>query len=284
MPISYDRIMGLDFPERTFTYSDRDTMLYALSVGMGRDPLDKQELRYTYERQLRALPSFVTLVAWDDSWIPTTGINEQMIVHGGQQITLHRPLEPAGSVTSKIRIRDVVDKGEGRGALLLVETRLRDSATGDEIASLNSTVFARGDGGFGGPSTSLPAPHRIPDRDPDVVVVSETLPCQALLYRLLGDRNPLHADPAFAAAAGFERPILHGLCTYGIANHAVVKAACDYDAASLAHFEARFTAPVIPGETLETSIWQDGKQVSFQMRKAESGTVVLNNGLALLRE
>lgn len=283
MPIVYDDLMRLDLPEREFSYSERDTMLYALSVGMGHDPMDLDELPFVFERDLKALPSQATVVAWDDSWALKTGLNLVMVVHGEQRITLHRPLAPQGRVASKVRIREVFDKGPGRGAVLLVENALRDASNGQPLATLLSTVFARGDGGFGGPAGNGPAPHAIPERAPDVGVTAKTQPNQALFYRLCGDRNPLHADPAFAKAAGFPRPILHGLCTYGHAVRAVVKAACDHDPARVAHIEARFTAPVFPGETIHTEIWRDGNIVSFRARLVERDVIALDHGKVELR-
>lgn len=284
MPIVYDDLMRLDLPEREFSYTERDTMLYALSVGMGHDPMDLDELPFVFEKKLKALPSQATVIAWDDSWAMKTGINFVMVVHGEQRITLHKPLAPQGRVTSKVRIKDVFDKGAGKGAVLLVENALRDAASGEPLVTMLSTVFARGDGGFGGPVGNGPAPHEIPDRAPDIGVTAKTQPNQALFYRLCGDRNPLHADPAFAKAAGFPRPILHGLCTYGHAVRAVVKAACDHDPTRVAKIEARFTAPVFPGETIHTEIWRDGNIVSFRARLTERDVIALDHGKVELRD
>ncbi|WP_300304254.1 MaoC/PaaZ C-terminal domain-containing protein [Ferrovibrio sp.] len=287
MPIVYDELMRLDLPEREFAYSERDTMLYALSVGMGHDPMDADELPFVYEKGLRALPSLATVIAWDDSWAPQTGINFVMVVHGEQRVTIHKPLPPSGRIKAKLRIRDVFDKGAGKGAIMLTENTLSDAASGEKLVTLLSTVFARGDGGFGGPvrapGEGPPAPHAIPERQPDAGVTAKTQPNQALFYRLCGDRNPLHADPAFAKAAGFPRPILHGLCTYGHAVRAVVKAACNHDPAMIAHIEARFTAPVFPSETIHTEIWRDDNIVSFRARLVERDVVVLDHGKVELR-
>lgn len=287
MPIVYDQLVNLDLPAREFTYTERDSMLYSLSVGMGQDPMDEQELPFVFEKQLRALPGLATVITWDDSWTPKTGINYVMVVHGEQRITLHKPLAPAGRVTSKIRIKDVFDKGAGKGAIMLVENTITDAASGEKIATLLSTTFARGDGGFGGPARKPeelpPKPHAIPDRAPDTGVTLKTQANQALFYRLCGDRNPLHAQPAFASAAGFPRPILHGLCTYGIAVRAAVKAVCDHDPSRIADVNARFTAPVFPGETVHTDLWRDGNVVSFRARVTERDVVVLDHGRIELR-
>lgn len=287
MPIVYEELLALDIPAREVVYTDRETMLYALSTGMGQDPMDPDELPFVFEKGLRALPSLATVITWDDSWTPRTGLNYVKVVHGEQRITIHRPLAPAGRVRSKIRIRDVFDKGAGKGAIMLVENALSDAQSGEKIATLLSTTFARGDGGFGGPPRKPedlpPPPHKIPDREADVGVTLKTQPNQALFYRLCGDRNPLHAEPAFAEAAGFPRPILHGLCTYGIAVRAVVKAACDHDPSRIADINARFTAPVFPGETIHTEIWRDGNIVSFRARLVERDVVALDHGRVELR-
>lgn len=287
MPIVYDELLALDIPVREVSYSDRETMLYALSVGMGQDPMDHDELPFVFEKNLKALPSLSTVICWDDSWTPRTGINYVMVVHGEQRITIHKPMPASGRVKSKVRIRDVFDKGAGKGAIMLVENTITDAASGEKLVTLLSTTFARGDGGFGGPARRPedlpPKPHVIPERQPDAGVTLKTQPNQALFYRLCGDRNPLHAEPAFAAAAGFPRPILHGLCTYGIAVRAVVKAACDHDPARIADINARFTAPVFPGETIHTEIWRDGNIVSFRARVMERDAIVLDHGRVELR-
>lgn len=287
MAIVYDDLMRLDLPEKEFSYTERDTMLYALSVGMGHDPMDLDELPFVFEKNLKALPGLATVICWDDSWASKTGINFQMVVHGEQRVTLHKPMAPQGRVKSKVRIRDAFDKGAGKGAVVLIENNIRDAVTNEPLVTLLSTTFARGDGGFGGPARKPedgpPAPHAIPDRQPDVGVTAKTQPNQALFYRLCGDRNPLHAEPSFAKAAGFPRPILHGLCTYGHAVRAVVKAACGHDPSQVAHIEARFTAPVFPGETIHTEIWRDGRTVSFRARLVERDVVALDHGKIALR-
>ncbi len=290
MTIVYDQLLGLDLPEREASYTTRDSMLYALSVGMATDPMDENDLPFvvengSYDGRLKALPSQATVLCWDDSWGFKSGINMVMVVHGEQRITMHKPLAPEGRILSKTRIKEAWDKGAGKGAVVLVETTIRDAASGEALITLLSTVFARGDGGFGAPANQAPPPkpHVIPERAPDLTISARTQPNQALFYRLCGDRNPLHADPSFAKAAGFPRPILHGLCTYGHAIRAVVKGACDHDPARVAHMEARFTAPVFPGETIATDIWRDGNIVSFRARLEERGLVALDHGKVELR-
>jgi acyl dehydratase len=208
-------------------------------------------------------------------------------VHGEERITIHRPLPAAATVVASTRIVDVFDKGPERGAVLLFETTIRDNATGELLATNLATSFARGDGGFGGPRGSAPAAHAIPERAPDVVVDLRTQPGQALLYRLCGDRNPLHSDPGYAARAGYPRPILHGLCTLGHACVALVRSVCDWEPDRIGELSTRFTSPVFPGETIRTEIWRDGAAtepvISFRSRVVERDVVVLDRGKALLR-
>lgn len=280
MTINYKHLMELDFPEKEFSYDERDTMLYALGVGMGRAM--PGDMHFVYERDLQALPTQATIIAWDDTWQEATGMNVAKIVHGEQRVTLHRPLAPMGRVRSKLKIVNVFDKGPDRGAVLLAQTELRDAVDGQQIATLLSTVFARGDGGFGGPNGRGPEPHIIPQRAPDQVVELVTRPEQALIYRLCGDRNPLHVDAEFAREVGYSKPILHGLCTWGIAAASVVKATCGNDARRMTHFEARFTAPVYPGETLLTEVWIDSGEVSFRTKVVERQIVALDHGRAVI--
>ncbi|MCC2101074.1 MAG: MaoC family dehydratase, partial [Hyphomicrobiales bacterium] len=203
--------------------------------------------------------------------------------HGEQGFTLHKPIPAEGEIIGRSRIVEIVDKGAGKGALAFIERTITDAATGETIATLTSTSFLRGDGGFGGPTGPTPAPHKLPERAPDKTCDLATLPQQALIYRLSGDYNPLHADPEVATHAGFKAPILHGLCTLGLAGHAILKTVCDYDPTRLASLKLRFSSPVYPGETIRTEMWIDGKEVSFRARVVERDIVVLDNGLVTLR-
>jgi acyl dehydratase len=212
-----------------------------------------------------------------------TGIDMTKQVHGEQRIRIHRPLPAAATVVARTRVTDLFDKGPGKGLVLVFETELTDKATGARLATNVATSFARGEGGIGGPNGSPPPPHPVPSRAPDTVFEQKTLPQQALLYRLCGDRNLLHADPAYAARGGFERPILHGLCTFGHAAAAVVRKCADYDADRVGELAVRFTRPVLPGETLRTEMWRDGAVVSFRSRVLERDAVVLDHGMVALR-
>lgn len=282
MPIDYETLMNWPFKDIEHTYTEKDTILYALGVGLGSDPVDRNQLRFVYEEGLEALPTMAVVLAYPGFWLrdPGTGVSWEHVLHGEQGITLHRKLAPSGTVTSKARVTGVIDKGKDKGALILVEREIRDSDSGELVATLTQSAMARKDGGFGGPREGAPVPHTLPEREPDVAVDLPTLPQAALLYRLSGDYNPLHADPKVAIEAGFKAPILHGLCTFGVAGHALLKAICSYDPARLRSMNLRFSAPVYPGETIRTEMWRDEAVISFRARVVERDVIVLNNGYA----
>jgi acyl dehydratase len=278
MPINYDQIMQLKSSGDAFSYTDRDAMLYALGVGFGRDPLNAAELPFVYENGLRSVPTLATVIAWGSSIMGSTGINYLMVVHGEQRLTIHKTLPTSADILSDERVLGAFDKGKDKGALLVTEKIIRLKDTGEKLCTLVNTTFARGDGGFGGPKEGAPEPHAIPTRAADLVHDCDTRPDQAFLYALSGDRNPLHRDPNVAKMAGFPRPILHGLCTYGTACRAIVSTICKYDATKIAGFDVRFSAPVFPGETISTEMWVDGNVVSFRSKAKERDLVVINNG------
>jgi acyl dehydratase len=226
----------------------------------------------------------VAVVARNRPWLGDVGVAVTDAVHGEQRTVWERPLPSSGTVVGKSRLAGVVDKGAGRGALILVEQQLFDKATGERLSVAVQTNFIRGAGGFGGPTNPGPEPHRPPDRPPDIVDDFRTLPQAALIYRLTGDRNPLHADPELARRAGFPRPILHGFCTYGIAGWQVLRIYGAAEPARLAALDARFSAFVLPGETLRTEMWRDGDVVSFRSSVLERSVVSLSNGFARIRE
>jgi acyl dehydratase len=283
MAIKYDELMQTRVQGLKASYGDRETMLYALGIGFGRDPLNNAELPFVYENGLTAVPTMATVIGWGASGVmSTSGINYLMVVHGEQRLSLHKPLPSAADVVMDERVVGVWDKGEGKGAIVVTERSIRQALNGELLCTLMSTIFARGDGGFGGPKDGAPAPHALPERTPDVVHACDTRPDQALLYALSGDRNPLHRDPQVAKMAGFPRPILHGLCTYGTACRAVLTAMCNYDAARITGFDVRFSSPVFPGETIVTEMWRDGAVISFRAKVKERDVVVLNNGKCTL--
>ncbi len=271
------------------TYTARDTILYALGVGIGSDPLDPAQLRFTYEKDLVALPTMAAVLASPGFWMrdrPELGIDFLKLVHGEQTIVLHEPLPVAATLIGRTRVTRIVDKGEGKGAVLHAEKTLTEEASGRLIATSEQVLFLRGDGGFsrsGGGDEAAPAALAPPDAAPDVVLDLPTRADAALLYRLSGDLNPLHVDPAVAAKAGFPRPILHGLATYGVACHGVVRALCGYDPTLLKSFRARLTSPVFPGETLRVEAWRCGDaEIAFRAKVVERDLVVLSNGRATL--
>jgi len=281
MTIDRDTLMSTSLPTRDVDYSEKDVMLYALSLGLGAAPTDAQELRLVTESDLHVLPSFATILTFDIERSIKLGLNRERTLHGEQRISLLRPLPTRGKVRVRDRVIGVFDKGD-KGALVVTQQTVHDRQDDSLIATTTATIFDRSGGGCGSSEGEARKPHVVPDRAPDETVDTPTLPQQALLYRLNGDFNPLHSDPDFAKRGGFERPILHGLCTYGIASVAVLRACGGLDPNMMIEFDARFTAPVIPGETLRTEIWRGDEDVSYRTRALERDVVVLDNGRALL--
>jgi len=286
MTIIYDKLLSLDIPQVVQTYSEKDAILYALGLGLGHDPLNADELPFVYEKSIKLLPTFAVVLGWPGFWARDldSGIDWVKLVAGEQGLVLHRPPAPRGTVVGKTRVTEIIDKGPGKGALVISQRKLNDKATGSLYATITQTTFCRGDGGFGGPPRTAPEPHALPTRKPDAVCDLVTRPEMALLYRWNADMNPLHADPAIATAAGFPRPILHGLATFGVSGHAILKTLCGYDPGRFRSMAVRFSAPVYPGETIRTEIWRDGIVVSFRARVIERDIVVLNNGRAKIDE
>lgn len=257
------------------TLSPRDVMLYALGVGA-------QELRFVYEEKLEALPMMAAVLGypgfiWRD---PAIGADWRRLLHAEQSLELFGPLPVEGRVRGETRFLEIYDKGLEKGAVARTQRRIFDAA-GNLLAVAEATTFLRGDGGCGGPSGAAPPPQPIPDRPPELVLALPSAANQALLYRLSGDYNPLHVDPEAAHAAGFDRPILHGLCTYALAGRAVLAALLDNQPQRLRRLDARFSAPFHPGETLEVRLWREGAETAvFQAYAAERGVKVLDNGRA----
>lgn len=284
MPIDPQKLLAREFAPVEHTYSTRDTILYALGVGFGHDAVHPGELRYVYESApagMQAVPTFANVLGFAGFWQdqPDTGITWQKIVHAEQAIEIHRELPVAGKVIGVNRVTALHDKGTVKGALMVQSRSVTDAGTGKLLATITHTSMLRGDGGFGGAlGPRLATPHVIPDRAPDAVCDLLTLAQAALIYRLSGDLNPLHADPAVAQETGFARPILHGVCTMGVALHAVLRTVLAYDARPVRAMRVRFTAPVLPGETIRTEIWVDGSVVSLRSSVVERNAVVLNSG------
>ncbi|MGV3634866.1 MAG: MaoC/PaaZ C-terminal domain-containing protein [Pseudorhodoplanes sp.] len=282
MALDPARLLSLKLPDTERRYSEKDVMLYALGVGLGHDPLDGRELDFVYEKNLKVLPTFPVVLGFEPFLLRDidAGINFEMTVHGEEHLVLHRPLATSGTIVARHRIHDVIDKGAGKGALLLMERAIFDKASGEALATIRQTVFCRADGGFGGETRPSPPVHPIADRAPDLVCDLRTRPEMALIYRLSADVNPLHADPEVARAAGFPRPILQGLGSFGVAGHAILRSVCNYDPMRMKSIAGRFSAPVFPGETIRTEIWRDGAIVSFRARVVDRDVVAINNGRA----
>ena len=284
MPLEYEKLLSTVENDLPFTYTDADTMLYALAIGIGRDPLDTRELAYVFEQgeSLKTVPTLATILV-PDMFPQGLGWDYSQILHSEQRLTLYRPLPPAAELRINKRVVDVFDRGPARGALVLLEAEGRLASDDTVLFTMGCSIMARGDGGFGGPRGKGIPPHRVPRREPDLSCDIDTREDQALLYRLTGDRNPLHADPARAHSLGFERPILHGLCTFGVACNAILRTICDYDHTLIEQFDARFSSPVTPGDTITTDMWQDGNVISFSCTVRERDEVVLRNGKCTLK-
>lgn len=277
MPIDPGRVVGAELPETEHAWESDDVILYHLGVGAGNPPTEPGELEYTYEGALKVLPTFATIPVFSSMMgvlaLDGLDINPAMILHGEQSIRLQGTIPTEARVVNRGRVTHLYDKG--KGAVVVVEITT-STADGTELFTNVASLYVRGEGGFGGESGPEPS-HVPPSRDHDAEVSSPTLPQQALLYRLSGDKNPLHADPAFAAFGGFDRPILHGLCTYGVVCKAVVDQLLDGDVTAVRGVDARFTGVVFPGETVVTRAWREPGLIVVEARTAEREQVVLSN-------
>lgn len=289
MTIRYPDILDYAFPRGEQSYGPRDCILYALGTGFGRDPMDPDLLRHVFEKDLRVSPTFATTLGENTEWSrdPRLGLTTSGLLHGEEHLVLHRPLPVSGDIRSDTRFGEVFDLGPDRGALLVMERRI-ETAQGQLVAELRRIEFARADGGFGGPPPGqgriklAALPHR-PDREPDRQVVLDIDPAIPLIYRLSGDLEAIHVDPDAARKAGFPRPILHGLSTFGFCCQAVLLAA-DFDGARLTRIGARFTAPVYGGDRLAVRLWIEGQQILFEASVPDRHTTVIRGGYANLRE
>ncbi|RJG03186.1 MaoC/PaaZ C-terminal domain-containing protein [Noviherbaspirillum sedimenti] len=278
------KLLEKNFPPLEHHITPRDSMLYALGIGIGDAPCDPKQLQFTYESGLKVFPSQANVISHPGGWVqdPAVEIDWIKLLHGEQSFEIHAPLQVNKTYVGTFRIIDVIDKGVGKGAMLFMEKQLRDKESNELVSTVTSTYVLRGDGGSGGTTTTAPVPHPIPERAPDTECVLSTLPQAALIYRLSGDYNPIHADPELARKAGFERPILHGLCTLGVATRAVLDTCCDSRPELLRSLKVRYSAPVYPGETIATEVWRDKDIVSFRSRVVERNVVVLNHGHAIV--
>ena len=282
MPLNHS-LVGVQSEPQERSWTSTDCLLYAIGVGAGLgDPL--AELEFTTENtagvQQQVLPTYGVLLAQARMSGDLGDFDRAMLVHAEQSIELHTPLPVAGTLRTSATVTGIYDKGSG--ALVQSENRAVDAATGEPVVTTRSATFIRGEGGFGG-DRGTAEPWQLPDRAPDHKVTQLTRPEQALLYRLSGDRNPLHADPAFAARGGFARPILHGLCTYGITGRVLLHEVCGSDPARFASMAGRFSSPVLPGESLVISIWDGGSGTAQFQTAKEDGTVVIDRGTVVYR-
>lgn len=279
MPIDVDAALAAELEPVEFSWTSSDVQLYHLTLGAGADPMDARELRYLTDGRPQVLPTFSSVAAsfhlTEPPKVNFPGVDIELsrVLHGSEAVSVAGPLPASGTARATTRFTDIWDKGTA--AVLVSETTVTDP-DGKPLWSTRRSIFARGEGGFGGdrgPSASATPPDRTPDVEVDIPV----LPQQALLYRMCGDRNPLHSDPGFAAAAGFPRPILHGLCTYGMTCKALVDAALDADPARVSSYGARFAGVVFPGETLRASAWLEGdRYIGVVTAPARGGAKVLS--------
>lgn len=284
MPIDPSKALGAPIQGGSFRWDRDRVILYHLGIGAGDPPTDPNELAYTYERNLKVLPSFGVIPAFGSlggvGQVPGLQFNPALLLHGEQDLEIRKPIPVEGEVETNGKVAGIYDKGKAALVVLETETKLKGEA--EPLFVNRFSLFLRGEGGFGGES-GPPAGNEAPNRAPDGTVESKTLPQQALLYRLSGDKNPLHADPEFAKMGGFDRPILHGLCSFGVVCKAVVDHALAGDTGKVARYQARFAGVVFPGETIVTSFWREGNTILVAAQTKERGTPVITNAAITIR-
>lgn len=280
--MNLDVLQTYEIGSRDHELKPADAILYALGLGYGSDPLDEGQLQFVFEQGLKAVPSICNTIAHPGFWIdrPELGIDWVNVLHAEQAFVIHSTIPPEGRMRGDYAVLSVEDKGAEKGAIMRSDKTLSDRVSGKVYATVTQTLFLRGDGGQGGFGEVPAEAPAVPDRAPDMVCEIATLPQTALIYRLSGDLNPLHASPAIARKAGFDRPILQGLCTMGIAARAIIDLACEQQPERLKAMSVRFSKPVYPGETLRTELYRDGSTVSFRCRSVERDLVVLDRGQA----
>jgi acyl dehydratase len=284
LTIHYPAVLNYKSPAQDWSFTERDAMLYALCLGFGSDPMNERTLPFVYEKQLKVVPTLPTVMAWVvEPTFAALGADPKSALHGEQKIELHRAITMPLKVSVQGSVLEVYDKGADRGAILMTRHVITDAADGGKVATLTTSCFARAEGGCGGSAEAPPRPHAVPGRPPDQSLDIATRADLALQYRLTGDRNPIHAEPDAARDAGFARPLLHGLCSFGISCRAVLEAYADFDPRRIASHQARFASPVYPGEILTVDLWRDDEVVSFEARIKARGVTVMKNGKSMLR-
>jgi acyl dehydratase len=283
MPVDPSQALGYDTGEGQYTYTRDQVILYHLGIGAGVPPTDPNELEYTYEKNLKVLPSFGVIPTFGSMGglgsVPGLEFNFAMLLHGEQDLEVHQPIPPEATITNRGKIAEIWDKG--KAALVVMQVDTTDES-GQPLFTNRFSLFLRGEGGFGGESGPK-AGNQPPEREPDGVIESATLPQQALIYRLSGDKSPLHADPEFAKMGGFDRPIIHGLCSYGIVCKAVVDGVLGGDVTKVARYQVRFAGVGFPGETYLTSYWKEGDKILIQAKSKERDAVVISNAAITVR-
>lgn len=279
------RVLNHRFEDRQISYDERDVMLYALGVNLARDPCDAADLKYVYEDGLVALPGFAMVLGYPGPWLqdPAMKVDWVRMLHAEQSLVLHRPIPTSGTVNVAFRVLGIADKGADKGCLLYYEKSLTDAHDGPPLAQIVTGIFCRGDGGTGDHG-AVPSPlQQVPAGKPDAVITTQIDPRAALIYRLTGDRNPIHADPAVAKKVGYPRPILHGLSTMGIASYQLLEHLADGDPARFSGVSCRFNRPVFPGDAVRTEIWKTAEGAQFRMVAETREDVILDRGAVILK-
>lgn len=282
MPINYESLLAASVADVPVSYSDRDSMLYALGLGFGSNPRDRHELAYVIDAPIPKTVPTMASVLIPGGFLADCGWDYRQVLRAGESLDLYRPLPAAADLLANRCVTAVYDRGGDAGAEIVIRSEVRLAKDDAALFTLDSSLIARADGGFGGPAAPAPAPHDMPARGPDLRCETPTRPDQALLFRLTGDRNPLHTDREVAQEAGFHTPLLHGRCIYGIACRAILATICEYDHTLITSFAARFSAPVYPGDTVTTDMWQDRNVVSFRCSVKSRDSTVVSNGKCIL--
>jgi acyl dehydratase len=281
MAIDYDKLMNWKFPVVRHRYTQRDSIIYALGIGVGsRDPFNENHIRFLYEKDLVALPSMGSILCYPGNWLrdPDTGVDYNKVMNAGTKLTIIGEIPTEANLISTPKVLQIIDKGVGKGAIILSDRDVYNEDTGDLVCRVEVQTFCRADGGFGGPVTAFPKPEPLPETAPTTQVDFETAMNCHLIYRLNGDKNPLHIEPAFAHRAGFKTPVVHGLCTYGISSFAILDRICGFDGTRIKSIQTRYTAPVFPGDVVRTEIWEMGSRVRFRATVPARGTTALDMG------